>query len=102
MISTVINPFFSCAFRSLFASRQQSKPMNFGADGIHRMFQLHKHRPREDSGVRNQACLQARAVALCHMAKETPARGKTKFAQRSLGGHELVSAIEDRNPCLPP
>ena len=28
----------------------QSKPMNFVPDGVHRMFQLHKHSPREDLG----------------------------------------------------
>ena len=32
---------------------------------------------REDSGMYNRFSIQARAVILCHMAKETPARGET-------------------------
>jgi hypothetical protein len=40
MISTVLRLLLLCAFRSLFAARQHSKPMNYGVDGIHRMFQL--------------------------------------------------------------
>ena len=37
------------------ANFQQCKPMNFVPDGIHRMFQLTQHSPREDSGLNNQA-----------------------------------------------
>ena len=44
---------FQCAFRSLFAARQQSKPMNFGEAGIHRMFRLTQHSPREDWNVQS-------------------------------------------------
>jgi hypothetical protein len=56
---------------------RQSKPMNFGEAGIHRMFQLNILSPREDSGTHNRFSMQGRAVRLCHMAKETPARGET-------------------------
>ena len=41
------NTIMSCAFRSLFAERQHSKPMNFGEAGIHRMFRLTQQSPRK-------------------------------------------------------
>jgi hypothetical protein len=37
----------------------------------------HEQRPREDSGIYNRISIHGRAVRLCHMAKETPARGET-------------------------
>ena len=63
---------------------------------------LHKQRPRKvrhrrisevrhrrifarGRGLNGQIRIQGRAVALCHMAKETPAQGETQVREAKLG-----------------
>ena len=54
----------------------QSKPMNFGEAGIHRMFRLNEHSPREDVGCASRLDFRGERSGLCSPAKETPARGE--------------------------
>ena len=75
-----VQPSIQCAFRSLFASpSRQSKPMNFGADGIHRMFRLTQHSPREDVGCTIDFRFRCEQPGLCSPAKGDPHEWAPEF-----------------------